>query len=201
MKKKLKWTSLVFVVIIVGIGTVLYNFAARWDDVTQLSYSEGFPTSIQIPFKHFILIRNSEHIGAFRLIKRVSHNGFLNGVAYEFWYRKDGSMDLTREDTINGKGIVFERYRTIKKRDTESHVVDDGGKLHIEVGPFRIEWSDGNHIYAKTYLENDFSEDIINNFVIAGTSWETLDQINFDSKSLKWISSQNLMELFKNYKT
>ncbi len=187
IKKIIKWSFAVILILLVCASIWLYQFAAGWDDITEPIYSKT-STSVQVPFGKIVLVRGKAGLGAFKLLHRVSRYGFLNGVKYEYWISDQGDSSLAK--STSGTGIVYERYKVVKViSEKERKVEDAGGQLNISLGNYLIEWSDGNHIYNQSYISKNLSVLHIEPFEIAATNWTDIKDANFSARTLKWLKS------------
>ncbi len=190
MTKLIRWSVLITVSIL-GIALLAYyNFAATLNDVEEPKYSDSSP-SFQMPFNRLVLVRSGEKFGAFRITRRISRGGMLNGASYDFWF-KDGNSDLTTPETVHGKGEIYEKNKVVRQlRDNEQEVVDAGSETTIRVGPLLIEWSQGNHIYAHSVSSDGTLSDEVSDFEIAASMWEHVGDVNFSDSSLTWLSTKH----------
>ncbi|MCK5708003.1 MAG: hypothetical protein KAI43_10155 [Candidatus Aureabacteria bacterium] len=188
---KIKLLKRIFLLVTVSVLFVAigYNFIIRIDDCKIAEYNMKMPLSIQVPLNKLVLIRSGNNFGAFKLLRKASKSGFLNGAKYEYWYINDGNNDLTNSNVKHGTSFVFENYDKIPLNSLERRVVDRGSNLNIKVGILCVEWSRGNHIYTESYYDGEETT-ISSNFEITATNWSEVKEIDLSSKELRWIGEK-----------
>lgn len=96
-------------------------------------------------------------------------------ISYESWYQGDGSNDLTKDNVIHNRGILFERMRIGREY---SEPVDD--QTLIKAGPLSVSWSFGFWIYSRPMMCE-----------LCQTDWDDVSEINLRAPGLEWTGGSN----------
>lgn len=136
--------------------------------------------AIQMPVGKFFIVKRDKEYAAIRILRLTWDNRAI----YECYYQSDGSGNFNSQSVAYQKGEVYERYAKTPISPSEVLLKDKGGKLNIECGSFKIEWSAQNWIYLEGYgIEQPF-------FEIAPTMIRDISRLDVMDKSLKWISRE-----------
>ncbi len=87
----------------------------------------------------FVLVKHGLERVAFQFTG-LTRRG--DGGARYVWYRQPNpKARFTQPPVERGEEEVFEKYRRVNKGDGHNWVENDGGDLHLRMGPVRLEWS------------------------------------------------------------
>ena len=145
-------------------------------------------TAIQMPVDKFFYVRRDNEFAAIKIIRLTWNKGAI----YECYYQGDGTGNFKSKSVVYKTGKVYENYTEVPIAPSGVFLKDKDGKLNIECGQFKIEWSSQNWIYFKGYSIDQSL------FEIAPTMISDIAQVNVKDENLKWFTRDKLNKKGKN---
>lgn len=134
---------------------------AAEDRLDRPRYNGDPPRSISVRPGQIVLVRGGSHLGAFRITEGYGP------ASYESWYwpQSPDQPNPAAAQTATGK------------------LHENAGELDVVVGPLRVEWSTGNHLYPHPHSSTEDPSAI----EITATPWTDIDELDLTSGELRWI--------------
>ncbi len=135
-------------------------------------------TAVHAVLGKFLLIRHGEVRFAVKFTALTDRAD--GGAKYEWYSQSDPKARFTEQPQESGDGEVFEKYRRVGQHGDSTLVENDGGELHLRLGPVQLEWSRRLTVYFPQPWE------LTPEVEMALTPWQRVEDIDFDSGLLRW---------------
>ncbi|HEY0073142.1 MAG TPA: hypothetical protein VGB77_03500 [Abditibacteriaceae bacterium] len=136
--------------------------------------SDASENAVRAPSGRFLLIKQDKRCLALRFLEHPERDPRRS--RYEWFVQNDGSFNFQKTNITQGKGEVWGREAN----------PDGSTNTIIKAGPFRLFWSASNWVYFPQWNVDSLIS-------MARTQWTRLEDVNVQSKGLKWISGGTLI--------